>query len=70
MAKWPSSRRHLGQEEHPRALHQLYSKRLREKISQRKRHYMKNKWITHVLPILTPKEIQEYVSLWEADRYS
>jgi hypothetical protein len=31
MAKWPSSRRYLGQEEHPRALHQLYSKRLREK---------------------------------------
>jgi hypothetical protein len=66
MAKWPSSRRYLGQEEHPRALHQLYSKRLREKISRRKRNYRKNKWITHILPILTPKEIQEYVSLWEA----
>jgi hypothetical protein len=25
-----------------------------------------NSWITHILPILTPQELNEYVTLWEA----
>jgi hypothetical protein len=25
-----------------------------------------NCWITHILPILTPQELNEYVTLWEA----
>lgn len=42
----------------------LFKKAKRKNISV-KAALQNNKWIDHILPIFSPDEIREYVSLWE-----
>lgn len=42
----------------------LFQKAKRKKISVQKA-IQDNRWISHILPIQTPQEIQEYIVLWE-----
>jgi hypothetical protein len=42
----------------------LFKKAKRKKLTVFKA-LQDNRWITHILPLQTPQEIQEYVSLWE-----
>lgn len=42
----------------------LFLKSKRKKLMVQKA-LQENTWITHILPLQTPQEIQEYVTLWE-----
>jgi hypothetical protein len=43
----------------------LFKKAKRKNVTVQKA-IQDNKWISHITPILTTAEIQEYVRLWEA----
>jgi len=43
----------------------LFSKAKRKNITVQKA-LLDNRWIAHILPILTPQELNEYVTLWQA----
>jgi hypothetical protein len=67
MAKRPHSRPPLGPKERlPKVSRHRYSRRKREKNITVQKALEDNKWISHILPILTPEEIHEYVLLWNA----
>lgn len=43
----------------------LFKKKKRENVTVQKAP-QDNYWISHITPLLTPLEINEYVTLWEA----
>jgi len=48
-----------------KVLHQLCSRKQKEKNMSVQAALKENHWIAHISPLITPQEIKEYVALWE-----